>query len=102
MYWRKSNQIHKWFVDNVQNGVDDCEYYPVTLDKIYLFADTAKHVNKHNAADVMPTASGFFFGGTEYDEYYFNDVKETKKRFNKLKHRKSFWNHWTLYYHASW
>jgi hypothetical protein len=20
-YWRKANHIHKWFVDNVQNGV---------------------------------------------------------------------------------
>ena len=22
--WRKANAIHKWFVDNVQDGVDDC------------------------------------------------------------------------------
>ncbi len=27
MYWRKSNAIHKWFVDNVQGGVDDCGNY---------------------------------------------------------------------------
>lgn len=28
MYWRKANAIHKWFVDNVQGGEDDCgEYY---------------------------------------------------------------------------
>ena len=27
-YWRKANAIHKWFVDHVQDGVDDCgEYY---------------------------------------------------------------------------
>lgn len=27
-YWRKANAIHKWFVDNVQDGDDDCgEYY---------------------------------------------------------------------------
>ena len=23
-YWRKANQIHAWFVDNVQQGNDDC------------------------------------------------------------------------------
>ena len=23
-YWRKANAIHKWFVDHVQNGQDDC------------------------------------------------------------------------------
>jgi len=24
-YWRKANHIHAWFVENVQNGVDDCK-----------------------------------------------------------------------------
>ena len=24
-YWRKANQIHKWFVDNCQNGRDECQ-----------------------------------------------------------------------------
>lgn len=33
-YWRKANQIHKWFVDNVQNGEDDCGVYPVTFDQL--------------------------------------------------------------------
>ena len=28
-YWRKSNAIHKWFVDNVQNSV--CLLYTSTL-----------------------------------------------------------------------
>lgn len=26
-YWRKANAIHRWFVDNIQKGVDDCEYH---------------------------------------------------------------------------
>ena len=26
-YWRKANQIHNWFVQNVQNGNDDCGSY---------------------------------------------------------------------------
>jgi hypothetical protein len=24
-YWRKANAIHKWFVANVQDGVDECQ-----------------------------------------------------------------------------
>jgi hypothetical protein len=24
-YWRKANAIHRWFVDNVQDGNDDCK-----------------------------------------------------------------------------
>ena len=26
-YWRKANQIHNWFVEHVQDGVDDCNYH---------------------------------------------------------------------------
>ena len=36
-YWRKANAIHKWFVDNVQNGEDDCGTYDIdvlTLKKL--------------------------------------------------------------------
>jgi hypothetical protein len=32
-YWRKANQIHKWFVDNVQDGKDNCGEYDVTLEQ---------------------------------------------------------------------
>ena len=31
MYWRKANQIHNWFVQNCQGGVDDCERYAITV-----------------------------------------------------------------------
>jgi len=31
-YWRKANHIHKWFVDNVQNGVDECLTYQVSIE----------------------------------------------------------------------
>lgn len=33
-YWRKANAIHKWFVDNVQDGIDDCGYYEISKEKI--------------------------------------------------------------------
>ena len=26
---------------------------------------------------MLPTRSGFFFGGTEYDEFYLRDLKDT-------------------------
>lgn len=34
VYWRKANMIHKWFVDNVQDGNDNCEFYLVSKEKI--------------------------------------------------------------------
>jgi hypothetical protein len=33
-YWRKANQVHRWFVENVQDGVDDCGRYEVTRDQL--------------------------------------------------------------------
>lgn len=43
-YWRKANQIHKWFVDNVQDGVDDCDYYEVTKEDIEKLLNVCKEV----------------------------------------------------------
>ena len=33
-YWRKANHIHDWFVNNVQNGEDNCERYEVELEQL--------------------------------------------------------------------
>jgi|1186.fasta_scaffold611083_1 hypothetical protein len=29
-YWRKANPVHRWFVENVQHGEDDCRKYYVS------------------------------------------------------------------------
>ena len=34
MYWRKANAIHGWFVRQVQNDVDDCGRYSVSVDQL--------------------------------------------------------------------
>lgn len=36
------------------------------------------------AEDLLPTQSGFFFGSTDYDEYYLADLIETKKQLEPL------------------
>lgn len=41
--WRKANQIHKWFVENVQNGEDDCKTYFVERKQL---KELLKTVNK--------------------------------------------------------
>jgi hypothetical protein len=78
-YWRKANQIHRWFVENVQRGVDDCGNYYVEKSKLLELLDLCEKVKADNslADSLLPTASGFFFGGTEYDEWYFEDINNT-------------------------
>lgn len=38
-YWRKANHIHKWFVDNVQDGEDDCKEYRVSIEQLHKLRD---------------------------------------------------------------
>ena len=78
-YWRKANQIHQWFVHNVQDGVDNCGEYYVGSDKLRELLEVCEKVQSDPqlAEQLLPTASGFFFGGTEYDEWYFKDIDST-------------------------
>jgi hypothetical protein len=78
-YWRKANQIHNWFVNNVQDGEDECKPHYVDREKLIELRQLCEDVlNDHSKApDLLPASSGFFFGTTEYDEYYFEDLKAT-------------------------
>lgn len=86
MYWRKSNHIHQWFVQNIQNGVDDCGNYELSIDQLKELRDECKIIvdDKSKAPTTLPTTPGFFFGSTDYDKYYHEDTKRTLKELNKL------------------
>jgi hypothetical protein len=45
-YRRKANAIHKRFVDNVQDGEDDCKDYYVSKEKLYKLVETCREVLK--------------------------------------------------------
>ena len=47
-YWRKANQIHNWFVKNVQDGIDDCGTYEVTEEQLVDLLDTCKEVKANS------------------------------------------------------
>ena len=100
-YWRKANHIHKWFVDNTQNGEDDCRETYVSREALEELLEACNKVlnNKEAAEEVLPTESGFFFGSTEYDEYYYKDFEETVDMITKA--IKDFPTA-SFYYKASW
>ncbi len=79
MYWRKANHIHKWFVDNVQDGVDDCREYWVSEEQIKELLNLCEEVLESKDSDMLPTSEGFFFGGTDIDDYYYIEVADTIK-----------------------
>lgn len=79
MYWRKANEIHQWFVENVQGGVDECQESYVEREQLQELIGLCREVlaDHDKAPKLLPTQEGFFFGGTEYDEWYFQDLEET-------------------------
>ena len=78
-YWRKANAIHKWFVDNRQDGIDNCATYYIDKDDLIKLKELCEKVmkNPEKAEELLPVTDGFFFGSQEYDEWYFNDIQET-------------------------
>ena len=85
-YWRKANAIHKWFVDNCGEGIDECQESYVHLEELKLLRDTIdKVLQKHELGEeLLPTEEGFFFGSTDYDEWYFKDLEYTKNLLDKV------------------
>ena len=94
-YWRKANEIHNWFVENVQDGEDDCDYHnECTMEILEDLLHTCKTVldscattyrdgqvviDSSVAEELLPRCRGFFFGGDGYDEYYVSDIVDTIK-----------------------
>lgn len=58
-------------------------------------------VNAQVAEEVLPTRDGFFFGGTNYDQYYIEDVQDTIKILENVLENPEF-KDCDFYYRASW
>lgn len=101
MYWRKANAIHGWFVENCQNGDDDCKEYEVEREQLVelrkLCQDILDNPNNDNG-DLDPT-EGFFFGSTEKDEWYYEDLKNTVEGLDRVL---ALPDQYSFHYRASW
>jgi hypothetical protein len=100
-YWRKANQIHKWFVDNVQDGEDNCGEYYVSREKLKELLTTCRQaLFKKDPSELMPSA-GFFFGSYDIDQYYWQDIKDTIKQIAPLIENDEY-KDLSYYYQSSW
>jgi hypothetical protein len=104
-YWRKANAIHSFFVREVGEGVDECQEMMVErfvlAELRYRCARVLKADNMEaEAKEVgLETASGFFFGETEYSDWYKDDLLLT---IEICDHALSLPEEYTLTYQASW
>lgn len=133
-YWRKANEIHNYFVEYAQHGVDDCGTYDVSkkqledllykckevkriavLEKskvvngytfqngkeIPMYEDGEVIANEDEVAAILPTRSGFFFGSTDYDKYYMEDINYTIDVLERVLAETDFDTE-AVCYHSSW
>lgn len=136
-YWRKANQIHSWFVEHVQGGVDECQEAHVSREQLSALREACLRVlasselvpgsvhagtvydaehpkgavimedgqivaDPRVAHEVLPTAEGFFFGGTDYDEWYVDDLKRTVAIIDKAFTLLDGEGYWSIIYQSSW
>jgi hypothetical protein len=137
-YWRKANAIHRWFVEECQEGVDECQTTYLEREKLESLLAKCKLAKKliedggtekgevecglhlgpngewipkvepgtvylgvEKAADVLPTTSGFFFGSTDYDQWYVQDIDNTIEQLEAVFANPLF-DECCFYYHSSW
>lgn len=87
-YWRKANTIHKYFVDKCADGKDDCEEVVVYWGQLKELMDICEKLSLskdvEQAKVLLPPRSGFFFGSTDIDEWYFSDIEYTYNLLKKI------------------
>jgi hypothetical protein len=84
-YWRKANAIHGWIIDRT-GGIDDCTPIDLRKQDLYDLREVCIEVlsDPDKAEKLLPPASGFFFGSTAIDEWYWNDIQETVNKLNTI------------------
>lgn len=108
-YWRKANQVHNWFVQNVQGGEDDCEPHSVSPEALQELVDACRLAiaayqrGDHNmAVETLPPTSGFYFGSTEVDEGYLYELESTIDQISPLLPPALATTRYEFYYQSSW
>ncbi len=100
-YWRKANQIHSWFVRNVQDGEDECRPHYASREQLKDLRLTCMRViSDHKQAEtLLAPAEGFFFGSYEINDYFFEQVKDTVEQLDRLL---AMPEEWDFIYQSSW
>ena len=61
----------------------------------------SKVSSKPSSKELLPTTSGFFFGSTDYDEYYYEDIEYTANKIREILETTDFETQ-MIYYISSW
>ena len=77
-YFRKVNFLIPFVESKLDHELGDCEVVKLTKEDLEELVGRCEEVlsDHSKAEELLPTCCGFFFGSTEYDDWYFQDVQE--------------------------
>lgn len=78
---KKVLALSKVATGKVQNG---SRYNNETQNFEPIFEDGEYISNSEIAEELLPSKSGFFFGSTDYDQYYLDDLKDTVEQIDHI------------------
>ena len=102
-YWRKFNALHAYIVAHYAEE-DNCQPIVLMKHEVEEVLEMLKNVNANHevASKILPTQSGFFFGGTEYDTNYFRQVEASIGIFTEALEETEWDGDGYVVYQASW
>ena len=80
-YFRKVNFLIPFF-----GYEENCSNIEIDKYQVEDLIEACKEVlaNHDKASFLLPTQAGFFFGSTDYDDLYFDDVQNVKEKFEEI------------------
>ena len=80
-YFRKVNFLIPFF-----GYEENCSNIEIDKYQVEYLIEACKEVlaNHDKASFLLPTQEGFFFGSTDYDDLYFDDVQNVKEKFEEI------------------
>lgn len=109
VYWRKTNAVHAWFVDNCQEGVDECQQTVVRPEQLAALSAACTSAlaafvsgDLEQAQHCMAPRPGFFFGNYDLDEYWAEDLAYTVREIERVAHAAIVIGGVEFIYQSSW
>ena len=118
-YFRKVNFLQGYFERKYPERDLNCEYIEISEEEVTDIVNKCESILRHVtfpvvennelpptwkteaveiAQEVLPITTGFFYGSDQYDAWYFLDVREVQKAFEKLLHETNFREETLEYY----
>ena len=81
-YWRQAQSIHNWFINELGDGIDECQDIYVPRDKLIELRNLAETALA--SSDALPENSGLSPDSAGIDEFYMEDMRLTVEQISAV------------------